>query len=448
MAPRLDDYLLEKEPREAGSSTLGVLGIDYPGLQPQMLVEEGAKVQRGQPLFTDKANAEVPVVAPRAGTVRSVLRGERRALLAVEIAVEREDSASVASPVSAADAKRGLKGEKIREALVKAGHWTAFRRRPYDRVPSPAEKPDAILVTCMDTRPYSADPMPNLRRRQEDVQAALLALTELTEGKVHLCVAPGEEPPNPGHDRIQVTEFAGPHPAGLPGTHIQHLEPLDGGRVVWTLDCRDLPSIGALLGRGELDYDQTLAVEGEGVDPEVLRVPRGVALESLFTDLPMDCRVVSGSPLYGHRAEGGVRWLGRYHHQACALMSPPRTPEFLNWLMPGMRKHSALNLYVASALRLLRMTGRLGMIERLDTSLHGSERGLVPVGVHDTLTPLDVPVVPLLRALLVGDTERSQMLGVLGMAPEDLSLMTYGCPSKYDYCSILRGHLDRIEAEG
>ena len=436
---------LDPQPAPTPSS-VAILGHDYPNLKPRMMVKEGDSITTGQVLVEDKGLDDLPIVAPIAGVVKAIHRGQRRRLLSVVI-TPAEDAEPTCQSVKIKKKRGGeLDADSLREALVAGGLWSRIRQRPYDRIPSPKSAPAAIFVTAMDTRPLAVDPCSFLNRRSEDFEAGVAALTQLTSGKVHICHALDADLPSCTHDRVQETAFSGDHPAGLAGTHIHHLEAASVARPSWYLDARDVVVIGHLVRSDTLDFRREVLCADLYSDkpPRLLEVVSGASLSDLFPLFwQFKARVISGSPIYGHLAKNELAWLGHYHYQACNLPAVGES-EFLNWAQLGLNKHSALNVFASSIYRAFGLFQSLGM----NTGMHGAGRGMVPVGVYDQVMPLDIAVTHLLRAIVVGDTERAQQLGVLELGPEDMSLLTYACPSKYDYCSILREQLQRIESEG
>ncbi|MDP5070053.1 MAG: NADH:ubiquinone reductase (Na(+)-transporting) subunit A, partial [Congregibacter sp.] len=237
-------------------------------------------------------------------------------------------------------------------------------------------------------------------------------------------------------------EFAGPHPAGLPGTHVHLLLGASADRAVWTINYQDVIAIGRLFLDGRVWTERVIALGGPQVEnPRLLRTRVGVDLEALVAGQLRsgENRIISGSVLGGRKVSGATAYLGRYHLQVSVLREG-REREFMHFLRVGTQKHSSLGVFLSNfiGLKPLPMT----------TSTNGSERAMVPVGAYERVMPLDVLPTQLLRSLIVGDTETAQALGCLELDEEDLALCTYVCPGKYEYGPILRDNLTRIEKEG
>ena len=417
--------------------SVAVLGPDYVGMKPTMAVKEGDVVKRGTELFSDKKTPGVIFTAPAAGRVSAVNRGAKRALVSVVIDVEGDAAESFASGAGA----RGSR-QSIVDNLVKSGLWTSFRTRPFSRVPELAAEPHSIFVTAMDTNPLAADPLVVINERQQDFAVGLDVIAELTAGAVHVCHEAGKTIPAGENSRLSAAEFAGPHPAGLAGTHIHFLDPVHAEKSVWSIGYQDVIAIGQLFTTGELDSSRVVALAGPGVArPRLIKTLLGASTDELTAGELNDGeqRVISGSVLSGHRAHSGLAFLGRYHNQV-SVIPEDRERKLLGYLTPGSNKHSVFPIYLAKWL------GRKTI--DFTTTSNGSTRGMVPIGTYDTLMPQDILATQLMRSLLVGDVERAINLGCLELDEDDIALCTYACPGKYEYGPVLRQMLNQIQKEG
>lgn len=420
-------------------SQVAVVGSDYPGMKPTMVVREGDRVTRGQALFTDKKNEGVVFTAPAAGIVVAINRGERRVFQSLVIDTDGDKAEKFKS--YKADKLATLDRAAVVNNLVSSGQWVALRTRPYSKVPAIDSTPASIFVTAMDTNPLSADPAVIIAQRSEDFINGLTVLTRLTDGPVNLCVAPDSGVVGHDIDGVREISFSGPHPAGLPGTHIHHVDPVSADKTVWSIGYQDVIATGALFTSGKLDNSRVVSLAGPQVlKPRLVSTWVGANLNQLVIgELANDeNRVISGSVLAGRKAAGEFAYLGRYHNQV-SVIREGREREFLHYLRAGVNKHSALPLFISSlSKKLFNMT----------SSTNGSERAMVPVGGYEDVTALDILPVQLLRSLIVGDTEMAQKLGCLELDEEDVGLYTYVCVGKYEYGGILRDNLTRIEKEG
>ncbi|WBM69904.1 Na(+)-translocating NADH-quinone reductase subunit A [Buttiauxella sp. WJP83] len=419
---------------------VALLGEEYVGMRPSMLVQEGDKVLKGQPLFEDKKNPGVLFTAPASGTVKAINRGERRVLQSLVIEVQGDEQ--VVFERFAAENLAKLPRETVQAQLLASGLWTALRTRPFSKAPQPSTIPAAIFVTAIDTNPLAADPQPIIRAHREMFDAGLTLLSRLTDGKVHVCQAGGGK--LGGHPAGQVTfnEFAGPHPAGLVGTHIHFLEPVSLQKMVWHLNYQDVIAIGKLFVEGELWTERVIALAGPQVKkPRLIRTRLGASIDVLTAgELEEgENRIVSGSVLSGTIAAGPRAWLGRFHLQVTVLKEG-REKELFGWVMPGADKYSITRTTIGHFLK--------RKLFNFSTDTNGGERSMVPIGNYERVMPMDILPTMLLRDLLAGDTDSAQALGCLELDEEDLALCTYVCPGKYEYGPVLREVLTRIEQEG
>ena len=420
-------------------SQVAVLGSDYPGMKPTMEVREGDRVTRGQVLFSDKKNPGVVFTAPAPGKVVAVNRGERRVFQSLIIDVSGAKAEKFQS--YKATQLETLDRAAVVDNLVNSGQWVALRTRPYSKVPAIDSTPASIFVTAMDTNPLAADPAVIIAQRSEDFANGLKVLARLTDGPVNVCVAPDSAVSGEEIDGVRDISFSGPHPAGLPGTHIHFVDPVNADKTVWSIGYQDVIATGALFTTGKLDTARVVALGGPQVtQPRLLSTQLGANLNQLVIgELANDeNRVISGSVLAGRKAAGAFAFLGRYHNQV-SVIREGREREFLHYLRAGVNKHSALPIFASSlSKKLFNMT----------SSTNGSERAMVPVGGYEDVTALDLLPVQLLRSLIVGDTDMAQKLGCLELDEEDVGLYTYVCVGKHEYGGILRDNLTRIEKEG
>lgn len=444
------DLPIAGEPRQviddaAPPVRVGLIGADYPGLKPTMAVQEGDRVKRGQLLFTDKKNTAVRYVAPAAGTVAAIHRGEKRAFVALEITVDASvpDSDAVQFRGWQAAQLSALSRADVMANLLDAGLWTAMRTRPYDKVPVPGTVPHSIFVNAMDTNPLAANPDVVMAGREADFRAGVTVLTALTDGAVFVCRKSGSAQPRlVDVARVSEQEFDGPHPAGLVGTHIHFLDPVGPHKTVWHLNYQDAIAIGHLFLTGRLDVSRVIALAGPKVNqPRLLRTQLGADVAGITAGgIALDeSRIISGSPLHGHICAGNTAFLSRYAMQLTVLHEG-RERKLLRYVLPGFDAHSQTNAFFGK----LRGAFRFAMT----TTTNGSARAMVPIGMYEEIMPLDILPTLLLRYLLVGDTDRAAQLGALELGEEDLALCTYVCPGKYEYGSALRDVLTRIEQEG
>jgi Na+-transporting NADH:ubiquinone oxidoreductase subunit A len=418
-------------------------GLDYPGLKPKLLVVQGDTVGLGQALFVDKRDPEVKYSSPGQGTVIAVNRGARRILETIVIQLEESGIADLSFDALADEDIRRLDRDSVASRLHESGLWTAFRTRPYSRVPLANSIPRSIFITAIDTQPLAGDPRVVIQSEATAFASGLLVVSRLTPGAVHLCTGPDWDISIPEIEQLQQVEFTGPHPAGLPGTHIHHLDPAGPERTVWHIGYQDVIAIGKLFATGKIHTDRVIALGGDRIsEPQLISTRLGASTHEIVKDRiedPDTCRVISGSVLTGRLAAGNHAYLGRYQNQLSVIGEGGRKSLF-GWLglLPGR--------YTASSL-LLKKTGHIRK-KAFTTSQNGRFTGMLPLGIFDKVMPLDILTSPLLRALMVKDTDQAQALGCLELDEEDLALCSFVCPAKYDYGTVLRTNLAQIEKEG
>ena len=420
-------------------SSVALLGPDTNDLKPRMLVQEGDRVKLGQAIYTDKSNPGVYFTAPGSGTVAAVNRGERRVLQSVVIKLDGDDEVEFAK--YAAAELPDLDGDAVRKNLLESGLWTALRTRPFSKIPAPDAQARALFVTAIDTNPLAADPAVVIERNPEAFANGLVLLSKLTEGPVYVCTAVNSGIASPGGDKFRHAEFSGPHPAGLAGTHIHFLEPVSEQKIVWHIGYQDVIAVGKLFTTGRLPVDVVVALGGPKVkNPRLIETRLGANTHDLIGGevTAGNIRVVSGSVLSGHRAAGWAAYLGRYSDQITVLQEGNER-EFLSFLRPGFGKFSAARAFA----------GRLfGKQLRMTTSQNGSARAMVSIGSFEQVMPLDILPTPLLKAILVRDTDGARALGCLELDEEDLALCSFVCNGKYEYGPHLRKTLHEIEVNG
>ena len=418
--------------------TLAVLGPDYNGLKPKMLVSVGDKVVRGTPLFCHKDNPDVLYVSPCKGHVESINRGEKRALLSVVISVDSltHKGMNIVKLNSQIDDNT----EFVRKCLYESGLWTSFLTRPYSKVPQAGSVPTSIFITAMDTEPLCPDADLIINQDLKAFEEGVKKISTLTEGEVFICK---KNDSNINLKNFKTYNFDGPHPAGLAGTHIHFLDPPNGNKMVWSVSYQDVIAIGKLFLSGHIDIEKTISLAGPlAKNPRLVKTVMGASLFDLLKGEFINntaCRIISGSVLSGFHADGHLSFLGRYSRQV-TLIEEDKEKLLLGWINPQPNKFSVMPV-LASAFGFFKLFN-------LTSNLNGGRRAMVPTGVFETLMPQDYLPTQLLRSLIVMDTDVAQSLGTLELDEEDLALCTFACPAKYEYGSALRDSLVKIEKEG
>ncbi len=422
-------------------SQVGLVGDDYIGMKPTMLVAEGDRVKLGQPLLEDKKSLGILYTSPASGQVVRINRGAKRRFVSLVIDVQGDERVEFSGVRGTPVVSQGRQG--VIDNLVASGLWTALRTRPFGHVPAIDSTPHSIFVTAIDTSPLAADPSVILSGQKDKFLTGLEALTQLTTGKVFVCRGAKGEIPGAELSRVHVETFAGPHPAGLVGTHIHFLDPVGPGKSVWYINYQDVLAIGSFFQTGVLDPRRVISLAGPVVKkPRLAETRLGAKLDDLVAgEIAADLvpRIISGSVLCGRKSEDGVNFLGRYHLQVSAVEEGTKR-EFLGWQKPGFDKYSITRVFASSIFN--------GKRFAFTTSTEGSERAMVPLGTYEKVMPLDLLPTQLLRALIIRDTEQATQLGALELEEEDVALCTFVCPGKYEYGTLLRDNLTTIQREG
>ncbi len=411
-------------------NSVAILGADFIGLKPTMMVEEGDVVHLGQKLFENKKNPGTYVTAPSSGVVKSINRGEKRRFLSMIIETDNSldplnfDLNEYSSPI---------------EFMVDSGVMAYFRTRPYNRMPQPSELPSAIFVNACDTNPLSVDPYELIKYDQDLFNIGLKFIQSIDADIKTFCSYQ-----NNNFDKsvegVRYNQFEGPHPAGLVGTHIHFLYPVGQNRTVWSISWQEVISLGYLLQNNNLRSDKHISIGGPNThDPKILKVKYGSNLSEVTAGKILDnSRVISGSVLNGHTGENVMNYLGSFDNQISVL--PDESNDILfNWAMPGSNLHSKLPAFISSWIKPKKYN--------FNVSMNGGNRAIVPVSSYQEIMPLNILMTQLLKSLVTLDIELGEKLGVLELAPEDLALASYVCPSKYDYQSILDSNLEKMYEE-
>lgn len=417
---------------------VAILGRDYHDLRPTVQVQVGDQVKIGQVIFTDRRNPNVNFTASGAGVVKAINRGAQRVLNSIVIELAQNEE-SVEFNKYSPEQLSTLDEQAIREQLQASGAWVGFRTRPYSKVPNAEIKPSAIFVTAMDTRPLAADPALAIQEYAEDFNNGLTLLSRLAP-VVYVCHADDAKLPKNAQSNVRYETFSGPHPAGLPGTHIHFLEPVSDSKTVFYLSAQEVIAMGKLFTTGKVWIDRIVALAGPVVTkPRLIRTRLGANTNDIVADelnTSEACRVISGSVLAGHRAAGTSAYQGRYHEQLSIIKEgQPRL--FLHWLNPWLSQFSIMNVFLNPKVKQEQF--------EMTATQNGSHRAMVPIGNYEKVMPLDILPTQLLRSLLVRDTVMAQSLGALELDEEDLALCTFVCHSKYEYGPALRECLRMIE---
>lgn len=426
------------------SEVVAIKPPDFPGLVPKLMVEAGDEILAGQPLFFDKNNPQIKFVASVSGEVAEVVRGAKRRIMEVRIIPDRGDRRYV--PGSPADPLT-LSRENIVKRLLEGGCWNYIRQRPFSLIANPEDTPKAIFVSCFDTAPLAPDLGYIVDFEIENFQAGLAVLHQLALGNLHVGIRQESrgkaisenhlKPVSPEH----VHPIRGPHPAGNVGIQIHHLDPIRKGEVVWYVHPQDIVIIGRLFREGRYRADRVVALTGSSVKvPQYFRAVTGQTMASLLEGrLKADTdRIIQGNVLTGATSSSND-FLSHYTNQITVIPEGDE-PEFLGWLMPGVKKLSLSKTFFSWLFPNRNYT--------LDTNMHGEERAFVMTGQYDKVLPMNIMPVVLLKSILARDIERMEALGIYEVAEEDFALCEFVCTSKIEVQRIIAEGLELARLEG
>ena len=431
----------EKVKATIEASTFAIKPPDFHGIVPKMTVKVGDKVKTGTVLFFDKYQEAVKYVSPVSGEITEILRGEKRKILEVRIKPDGENTSEefgIINPDSMDEA--GMK-----KCLLDNGFWPFIKMRPIDVVANPDDKPKAIFVSAFDSAPLAPDYDYALHGEGEAFQAGITALTKLTAGKVHLTSRS-----NTSHDAaltgvkgVQSNSILGKHTAGNVGTQIHHIDPVNKGEVVWTVNALDVATIGRSLLAGKFDSSRLVALTGSEVKKtKYIKTQIGASIADLVADNieGNNARIISGNVLTGDKVTTDG-YLG-YYHSHISVIPEGNEPKFVatkGWLGPGIGKFSINRSYFSWLTPNKKRT--------LDTNLNGEIRSFVVTGEMERVFPFDIYPMQLIKSTIYNDIDLMENLGIYEVAPEDFALCEFVCTSKIDIQDKIRQGLDVIKKE-
>ncbi len=430
----------EKTITEVEAGIYAIKPIDFVGVFPKMLVHEGDQVKAGTQLFYDKYREDIKFSSPVSGTVKEIRRGAKRVLL--EITIEA-DSQQEYEDFGKADPNT-LSRDEVVNKLLESGVWPAILQRPYTVIANPKDDPKAIFISGFDTSPLAPDYDLIVHGHGEAFQAGIDALKKLTSGTIHLNLPAGVTVSKvfTNSKNVQVNYFKGPHPAGNVGTQINKLDPLNKGEVVWQLRPHMVMTIGRLFLEGRFNAERVIALAGsEVLKPRYFKTKIGACIREMIKDNVTDkgkVRFISGNPLTGRKIDKNG-FLGFYDPQVTVLPEGDYF-ELFGWAVPGMEKFS----FSRSFLSWLSSKNRR---YRLDTNLHGGHRAFVMTGQYEKVFPFDIYPLQLIKAILVGDIDAMENLGIYEVDEEDFALVEYIDTSKTNIQEIIRNGLDMMRKE-
>lgn len=413
---------------------------DFEGIVPKVVVKEGDSVLVGTPLFVDKATEQIKFVSPISGTIERIERGERRKLLAVRI---KPDTAQAHKTFDVPTLEQAH-AESLTKLLLESGLFAYLRQRPYDCVPTPGVAPKAIFISAFSTMPLAADFSYVVKGQEDDFKLGVATLSKIA--RVHIGVQPEQlntrllpiDMPN-----VEVACFDGPNPTGNVGVQINRVAPINKGETIWTLGAEEVLFVGRLMRTGKVDFTRIIAIAGSEIStPRYVKVVVGQRLDSIVKSelrpSPHHVRIINGNPLVGTKAELND-FLGAHITEICAIPEGDDVHEVMGWIMPRLEQFSTNRSY---------FSWLLGKREyNLDSRIKGGERHMIMSAEYERVFPMDIYASFLIKAIITGDIDQQEALGIYEVAPEDFAVAEFVCSSKLELQRIVREGLNLLRKE-
>ena len=410
---------------------------DFTGVKPKVVVKEQEYVMAGGPLFIDKNHPEVKFVSPVSGVVTSVERGERRKVLSIVVEAATEQDYEEFGKMDPAK----MSGAQVKEALLNAGMFAFMRQRPYDVIADPTVEPKAIFVSAFNSNPLAPDFEFQLQGDEANFQTGLTALSKMAKTYLGISVKQTAKALTEAKN-VTITAFDGPHPAGNVGVQINHVAPIAKGETVWTIQPEAVIFIGRLMNTGRVDMTRKVALTGSEVTrPAYCKLQVGALLTNVFkgkVNTDKSLRYISGSPLTGKQIKANG-FLGAFDSQLTVIPEGDDQHEMLGWIMPRFNQYSANHSYFSW------LMGKKQFAP--DARIKGGERHMIMSGEYDRVFPMDIYPEYLVKAIIAGDIDRMEALGIYEVAPEDFALCEFVCSSKVEVQRIVRAGMDKLRAE-
>lgn len=411
---------------------------DFHGITPKMLVKEKAEIKAGEALFYNKNREDMLFVSPVSGELIEIERGARRRILTLKVLADksqqtlRHDIMDVSSASS----------QELKAYLLKGGCWPFIKQRPYDIIADPDTVPKAIFISGYTSAPLAADYDFVLQGKEKELQAAITTLGKMTPGKIHVSVGKSSNSPLAGLSGIELHKVSGPHPAGLVGTQINKIDPINKGEIVWTITPQDLVIMGELLLTGVFNPERIVALAGSCIKtPKYYKTKMGTEISTFLYASGVnsdDFRVINGDVLTGAKSKPDG-YLGFYNTTVTAIPEGDDY-EFFGWNKPIFNKISATRALTFSWMQPNKKYD-------LNTNTNGEHRAFVVTGMYEKVFPMDIYPLQLLKACMVKDLDEMEQLGLYEVAPEDFSLTEFVCISKQPHQQIIREGLDLLHKE-
>ena len=414
-----------------------LMPADFTRVTPKVVVAPEDVVKAGDTLFVDKNAPELRFVSPVSGKVVAVNRGERRRVLSIVV----ESDGKFESVDYKAKDVFSLSAEEVKNNLLAAGLFAFIRQRPYDVIAAPTDTPRAIFVSTFDSKPLAVDFEVALKGNEEDFQVGLDALSRIAPLFLNVGAKQTSVALNVAKN-VTTTVFKGPHPAGNVGVQINHIAPVNKGEVVWTVGAEEVIFIGRLFNKGKIDLTRTVALAGSEVkNPSYSKVVLGAQVSTLIDgrlDNTNELRIIDGNVLTGKKiaADG---FLGAFSTEVTVIPEVMGGDEMFGWIAPRFSMFSTSRSYFSWLFPKRKYT--------IDARIKGGERHMIMSNEYDKVFPMDIYPEYLIKAIITGNIDKMEELGIYEVAPEDFALCEFVDSSKLELQRIVREGLDKLRAE-
>ena len=410
----------------------------FTGVVPKVVVKEGDKVKAGVALFVNKNYPEMGFASPVSGTVTAVERGERRKVLAIKV---EADATQEFADFGVKDVEK-MTGEEVKDALLKAGLFGYINQLPYDVVTTPDTAPKAVFVSALRDKPLAADFEFELEGQEKEWQAGLTALSKIAKTYLGIGAKQTAKALTDAKD-VEVNVFDGPCPAGNVSVQVNHVSPVNKGEVVWTVDPTAVIFFGRLFLTGKVNLTRTVALVGSEVKtPQYVDMLVGEELSTLLSnsyDATHNVRIINGNVLTGVvTTKDG--YLGAHASEVTVIPEGNNADEFAGWIMPRFAQFSVNRSYFSW------LFGKKKSYA-LDARVKGGERHMIMSGEYDKVLPMDIYGEYLVKAIIAGDIDKMEQLGIYEVSPEDFALAEFVDSSKLELQRIMREGLDMLRKE-
>lgn len=424
--------------REISSVTeYAVAPQDFYGMTPRLVVKEGDHIIAGEPLFTDKQTGKIQIVSPVSGIVKEIERGDRRKIRLIRITPDVHQDAKEWPILGIEKITR----EDILERLLQSGLFAFFKQRPYDVIASPTDLPKGIFVSTFNKMPLAADFCYVVSGQEEEFKLGISVLSKLA--KVYVSISPEQVNTSfiPLHS-AEVNIFQGPSPAGNVGVQINHISPINKGEVAWTIGAEEVIFIGRLFKTGRIDLTRNIAIAGSEVcNPTYIKTKIGAAIKDIIGNnlkSQEHTRIINGNPLVGTCTNLGG-FLGAHTTEICAIPEGDDVHEVFGWIAPRLNDFSTSRSYCSWLFRKKSYAP--------DCRIKGGQRHMIMSAEYERVFPMDIYPSYLIKAIITGNIDRQEELGIYEVAPEDFAVAEFIDSSKLELQRIVREGLDLLRKE-